>query len=126
MVCGERMTAAPRHQPTNAELRALELARIAKEKGLDPRRITVAGTHGRRVSYRAASDAVMKVRKKIGAEAYDIHALRHTAAHELAEAGCTDAEIMAITGHKSEASVRRYSAASAQRRRALEAQKKRT
>jgi integrase len=86
----------------------------------------VAGEHGRPVSYRAAADAVMRVRKAIGAEAHDIHALRHTAAHELAAAGCTDAEIMSITGHTSEASVRRYSAAAAQARRARDAQRKRT
>lgn len=86
----------------------------------------VAGDHGRPVSYRAAHDAIMKVRKKIGAEAFDIHALRHTTAHELAALGCTDAEIAAITGHTSAASVRRYSAAAAQARRARDAQKKRT
>ena len=41
----------------------------------------------------------MAVRKQIGAEAYDIHALRYAAAAHLAAAGCTDDEIKAITGH---------------------------
>lgn len=77
-------------------------------------------------SYRGASDAVMKVRIEIGARAYDIHALRHTAASELAVAGCSDELIMAVTGHTSGAMVRRYSEVARQRSRAEEAQKKRT
>lgn len=36
------------------------------------------------------------------------HGLRHTAATRLAEAGCSEREIMAVTGHKSSASVSRY------------------
>ena len=37
-----------------------------------------------------------------------LHSLRHTAATELGEAGATEAQIMAVTGHKSSASVGRY------------------
>ena len=85
----------------------------------------VAGTNGKPVSYRAANDAIMRVRKCIGAEAYDIHGLRHTAASELAEAGCSDDLIKAVTGHHSTAMVRRYSDAARQRSRAKEAQDKR-
>ena len=47
----------------------------------------------------------MAVRKQIGAEAYDIHALRYAAAAHLAAAGCTDDEIKAITGHTTSAMV---------------------
>ncbi len=36
------------------------------------------------------------------------HGLRHTAASALAEAGCSEEEIKAITGHKSSASVAVY------------------
>ena len=36
------------------------------------------------------------------------HTLRHTAATELGEAGATETQIMAVTGHKSSASVNRY------------------
>ena len=39
----------------------------------------------------------MKVRKEIGAEEYDIHALRHTTASELAALGLSDDLIMAVT-----------------------------
>ncbi len=76
-------------------------------------------------SYRGAADAVMKIRKAIGATKYDIHALRHTAASELYEAGCSDDQVKAITGHVSTASVIRYAAKARQRRRATEAQNKR-
>ena len=117
-----------RQSKTAAALLIPLTSRLRELLGATPRTgiYIVAGAHGRKVSYRAASDAVMRVRKIIGAEGHDMHALRHTAAHELAAAGCTNAEIMAITGHKSEASVRRYSAAAAQARRAQDAQKKRT
>ena len=76
-------------------------------------------------SYRGASQAVRKVRETIGAEEYDIHTLRHTAASELFEAGCDDDLVKAITGHESTASVIRYGAAARQRTRAREAQKRR-
>lgn len=70
------------------------------------------------LSYRAAHDRVMKVRKLIGAEAYDIHALRYTRASELATAGHDDATIMAITGHKTVAALRIYTEEARQRARA--------
>lgn len=85
----------------------------------------VAGKHGAPLSYRQASHAVRAVREQIGAEAYDIHALRYTAASELAEAGCSDELIQAVTGHRSAAMVRRYSAAARQKARARQAQEKR-
>jgi len=74
------------------------------------------------VSYRAAAFAVMKVRKEIGAEEYDIHALRHTTASELAALGLSDELIMAVTGHTSRASVVRYAGAARQKARAQVAQ----
>ena len=74
------------------------------------------------VSYRAAAFAVMKVRKEIGAEDYDIHALRHTTASELAALGLSDELIMAVTGHTSRASVVRYAGAARQKARAKTAQ----
>lgn len=54
-----------------------------------------------------------------------MHGWRYTAAHELAEAGCTDAEIAAITGHKSAEMVAKYSRKAGQKRRAKRAQEKR-
>jgi integrase len=37
-----------------------------------------------------------------------LHSLRHTAATEMGDGGATEAQIMAVTGHKSSASVHRY------------------
>lgn len=78
---------------------------------------------GRATSYRGAADMIMAVRRKIGAEAYDIHSLRYAAASELAAAGCNDELIAAITGHTTASMVRKYSGAARQRARAIEAQR---
>ena len=43
------------------------------------------------------------------------HGLRHSAASRLAEAGCTDAEIQAITGHKTRAMIGKYTAGARQK-----------
>jgi integrase len=77
------------------------------------------------LSYRAAAFAIMKVRKEIGAQDYDIHALRHTTASELAALGLSDELIMSVTGHTSRASVVRYAGAARQKARAKEAQEAR-
>jgi integrase len=82
----------------------------------------VAGQDGRPVSYRAAADCVMKVRKKIGAEDYDIHSLRYTTAAELAALGLSDEVIMSITGHSTVAMIARYAGPARQRQRAKLAQ----
>ncbi|MDA8050060.1 MAG: tyrosine-type recombinase/integrase [Rhodospirillales bacterium] len=44
------------------------------------------------------------------------HDLRHSAAVRLAEAGASDAEIQAITGHRTRAMVARYTAGARQKR----------
>ena len=49
-------------------------------------------------SYRGASQAVMKIRRNIGALDFDIHSLRYSAACELALAGLDDDTIGAVTG----------------------------
>lgn len=77
------------------------------------------------MSYRAAAQRVMDVRRDIGAEAYDIHSLRYSAAAELAQAGCSDELIAAVTGHATAAMVRKYSGAVRQKVRAIEAQARR-
>ncbi|KPU83518.1 hypothetical protein JI58_08640 [Marinosulfonomonas sp. PRT-SC04] len=69
-------------------------------------------------SYRGAADGMMTLRRKIGAEAYDIHALRYTATAELARAGLEDDLIMAITGHKTHKMVQLYAGAARQKARA--------
>lgn len=83
------------------------------------------GPAGKPYTYRGAADLVMAVRRKIDAMAFDIHGLRYAAAAELASAGATDEEIMAITGHKTSAMVARYAGDARQRARASSAQKRR-
>lgn len=84
-----------------------------------------AQPNGKPTSYRGAADLVFSVREKIGAKAYDNHALRYTAAAELAAVGCTDEQIAAITGHKSLAMIRKYAGTARQISRATEAMKRR-
>lgn len=76
-------------------------------------------------SYRGAADAMMKLRKAIGAEAYNIHAIRHTVASEIAAGDGDDSEVMAITGHTTSGMVKHYAGAARQKVRAEKAQKRR-
>jgi len=87
--------------------------------------ICAYGPAGKATAYRGAADLVMAVRKKIGAEAYDLHGLRYTTAAELAALGCSDELIMAVTGHKTSAMVARYAGPARQKSRAEEAMGKR-
>lgn len=75
-------------------------------------------------AYRGAADAMMKLRKDIGAEAYNIHAIRHTVASEIGAAGSDD-EVMSITGHTTTGMVRHYAGKARQEARAKKAQKRR-
>ncbi|MBN8185602.1 tyrosine-type recombinase/integrase [Salipiger thiooxidans] len=74
--------------------------------------------------YRGASDAMRAAREAIGAQDYDLHGLRYTAAVELLLAGCSDDLISAVTG-QSAAMVRHYTRHVRQRVRAREAQERR-
>lgn len=89
--------------------------------------LTIAawGPAGKPIIYRTAADNIMAVRRKIGAEAYDIHSLRYTTTAELAEAGCSDELIMAVTGHKTSAMVALYAGPARQKARAKQAQDRR-
>lgn len=83
----------------------------------------VAQDNGLRVGYQLAWKDFMRVRREIGAEAYDIHGLRHTAASEIASIpGMTADHVRAITGHSDAAMVRLYAGPAMQKARALEAQ----
>ena len=66
-----------------------------------------------------------QVRKAIDATDYVIHGWRYNAAVALAEAGCSDAEIMAVTGHKTLAMVAKYRAQANQRKLSKQAQERR-
>jgi integrase len=78
--------------------------------------------NGRPATQHAVSEAILKVRKAIGAEAYDIHSLRYTVAAQMAAAGHDDDTIAAITGHSSKRMVAKYGGKARQITRAKKAQ----
>ena len=55
-------------------------------------------------------------KNRLGLAGLQFHGLRHTAARLLAEAGCTDREIMAILGHRTSAMVSKYTRGADQKR----------
>lgn len=82
----------------------------------------LANQHGRALNYDQVQKKVMAVREKAGLKEFSLHGLRYSAASELAEAGCTDQQIAAITGHKSLSMERKYSKGANQKHLAKEAQ----
>lgn len=118
---------AVRQSKTGASLFIPFTDRLRRILAATPRRglHIVTQDDGRPVSYQLAWKHVRAVRDRIGGEAWDMHALRHTAASELAAAGLDDAHIMALTGHQSSGMVRLYAGAAAQRARARKAQAER-
>lgn len=86
-------------------------------------RTIVAQPNGLPLSYNAAWKAVMEVRTAIGAERWDMHCLRHSAAAEiLSLPGMTIEHVMAITGHTSAEMAMHYARRASMRERAKEAQ----
>lgn len=75
-------------------------------------------------AYRSAAQAMRAAREQIGAEEYDLHALRYTACAELLMAGCSDELIASVTG-QSLKMVEHYTRHLRQRVRAREAQGRR-
>lgn len=59
-----------------------------------------------------------------GLENGSIHGLRKTASAMLAQSGCTEQEIMAITGHRTSKEVIRYTRSASQKVRAANAMQK--
>ncbi len=77
---------------------------------------------GKRTVQKAVEDVREKIGAKDGADRLVIHGWRYTAAVRLAEAGCSDAEIQSVTGHKTLAMVQKYRAAANQKRTSKRAQ----
>lgn len=75
-------------------------------------------------AYRGAAQAMLRAREAVGAQDYDLHGLRYTAAVELLLAGCSDDLISAVTG-QTPAMVQHYTRHVRQRVRAREAQERR-
>jgi integrase len=86
----------------------------------------VSQANGQKVGYNLAWKNMMELRKQIGAKAYDIHSLRHSAASEIASLpGMTADHVRAITGHSAVSMVRLYAGEAMQKARAIEAQRAR-
>lgn len=82
------------------------------------------------VDYQSVEKQFRKVREAIAKERpealdYSLHGLRYVAAIELAEAGCSDSEIQAVTGHKSLGVVQKYRAKASKKRLSKAAQERR-
>lgn len=90
----------------------------------------LAKTLHKSVGYDALEKAFRAVRDKIAedvpeAREYTLHGLRYIAAMELAEAGCSDAEIQSVTGHRTLVMVQKYRSGASQKRLSKAAQTRR-
>jgi integrase len=79
------------------------------------------------LSYSALEKDFRRVRLGLGEKAlpYSMHGWRYVAAVELAEAGCSDAEIQSVTGHKALEMVQKYRRSAAQKAMSKQAQQRR-
>jgi hypothetical protein len=80
---------------------------------------------GRPLSYARVAAIMLRERKRLGLEAYDLHALRYRGVMELAWAGCDDEEIAAYSGHSSREMIAKYAGEARQVMRARQARDKR-
>ena len=76
---------------------------------------------GRAYTRSGFSALFRRERDRLGLRGLQFHGLRHTAAARLAEAGCTDRELMAILGHRTAEMVTRYTRGAEQKRLAKSA-----
>lgn len=117
-----------RQSKTGAELVIPLTDRLASVIASAPRRglFIVSLPDGRPMAYQTAWKRLHDLRTAIGAESYDNHALRYTAAAEIASIpGMSLEHVRAITGHSSDQMARLYSFKANQIARAREAQKNR-
>ncbi len=109
--------------PCTAALRAALDA--ARPPGVDPAKPILTGINGGPMTYNSMAYMMLRERKRLGLEAYDLHALRYRGVMELAWAGCTDDEIAAYSGHETIAMIRKYAGEARQVMRARQAREKR-
>ena len=84
----------------------------------------LVGDRGAPLLADSLSAAVRKQLREMGVDGYVIHGLRKNAAVELINAGCSDPQVMAITGHKTTDMVAHYSKQRDQRKLASAAMDK--
>jgi integrase len=85
----------------------------------------IARRDGGRMSYRTMSQIMLRERKRLGLEAYDLHAMRYRGVMELAWSGCTDDEIASYSGHATKQMIEKYAGEARQIMRARQAAQKR-
>lgn len=111
----------PRLAATLDEARRAREAWQAAKPGRTTALTIVTGGRGRPLTPDGFRSLFYDERKRLGLLDVTFHGLRHTAAGKLAEVGCSDAEIMAVTGHKSEKQVKEYRRRADQKRLATAA-----
>ncbi|MFD2174342.1 site-specific integrase [Rhodobacter lacus] len=109
--------------PCTAQLREALDAERAKALALPS--VQILRRDGKPLNYRTMAWWMLQERKRLGLEAYDLHALRYRGVMELAWAGCTDDEIAAFSGHETLAMIRKYAGEARQIMRARKAAEKR-
>jgi hypothetical protein len=80
---------------------------------------------GGRMTYRYMADVMLKERRRLGLEAFDLHALRYRGIKELAWAGCSDDEIASYSGHATTTMIAKYAGEARQEMHARSARLKR-
>lgn len=109
--------------PCTAELRAALDA--ARPSPCDPDAVILRNSYGAPLNYRGMANIMLIERRRLGLEAYDLHALRYRGVMELAWAGCSDDEIASYSGHASKAMIRLYAGRARQVTHARAAREKR-
>lgn len=132
----QRKTGAPINLPAHPMLREILDTERERQRELATRKkvvssTIVAGQRGRPLTGSGFAGMFFKLIRRLTDEGavqpgLSFHGLRHTAATMLADAGCDTRDIMAVTGHKTEAMVQRYTQAANQTARADRAMRKLT
>ena len=110
---------------TEALKRALDAAKAALPYAPMPNRFIICKQDGSAMTYRRLADVMLNERRRLGLDAYDLHALRYRGVMELAWAGCDDDEIMSYSGHATKKMVIKYAGEARQIMRARQAREKR-
>lgn len=119
-------TGVPLVLPCTVALKAaLDSAKASLPYSPHPNLRIIHNKDGSPMSYRTMAQIMRAERKRLGVEAFDLHALRYRGVMELAWAGCTDDEIMSYSGHATKEMVRKYAGEARQIMRARQAREKR-
>jgi len=111
--------------PCTAELKAVLLDAQARFEGHAAEGPILRTQTGGKMSYRYMAQIMLKARRRMQLEQFDLHALRYRGIKELAWAGCSEDEIKSFSGHATDAMVRKYAGEARQIMRVRQAAEKR-